>query len=38
MLAAKKGHKDVVLFLTQNGANLDIVNRVSVYIHATIPV
>ena len=38
MLAAKKGHKDVVLFLTQKGANLDLVNRVSVYIHTTSPV
>ena len=37
MLAAKKGHKDVVLILTQKGANLDIVNRVSVYVHATSP-
>ena len=38
MLAAKKGHKDVVLILTQKGANLDLVNRVSVYIHTTSPV
>ena len=37
MLAAKKGHKDVVLILTQKGANLDLVNRVSVYIHTTSP-
>ena len=32
MLAAKKGHKDVVLILTQKGANLDLVNKVSVYV------
>ena len=31
MLAAVKGHKDVVLILTQKGANLDLVNRVSVF-------
>ena len=35
MLAAKKGHKDVVLILTQKGANLEVVNRVSVYVHIT---
>ena len=38
MLAAKKGHKDVVLILTQKGGNLDLVNRVSVHIHTTSPV
>ena len=38
MLAAKKGHKDVVLILTQKGANLDLVNRVSVYIQAINPI
>ena len=38
MFAAKKGHKDVVLILTQIGANLDLVNTVSVYIHTTSPV
>ena len=32
MLAAKNGHKDVVLILVQKGANLDLVNRVSVHI------
>ena len=37
MLAAKKGHKDVVLILTQKGANLDLVNRVSVYVYTTSP-
>ena len=35
MLAAKKGHEDVVLILTQKEANLDLVNRVSVYVHTT---
>ena len=32
MLAAKNGHKDVVLILVQKGAKLDLVNRVSVHI------
>ena len=31
MLAAENGHKDVVLILTQKGANLDLVNKVSVH-------
>ena len=35
MLAAEKGHKDVVLILTENGANLELVNKVSVYVHTT---
>ena len=38
MLAAKKGHKDVILILTQNEANLDVVDKVSVYVHTTSPV
>ena len=33
MLAAMNGHKDVVLILTQKGANLYIVNKVSVHVH-----
>ena len=33
MLAAMNGHKDVVLFLRQKGANLDLVNKVSVHVH-----
>ena len=33
MLAAINGHKDVVLILTQKGANLDLVNKVSVHVH-----
>ena len=32
MLAAMNGHKDVVLILTHKGANLDIVNNVSVIV------
>ena len=32
MLAAKNGHKDVVLILTQKGANLDVINNVSVHV------
>ena len=38
MLATKKGHKDVVLILTQKGANLDLVNRVSVYVCTISPI
>ena len=30
MLAADNGHKDVILILTQRGANLDLVDVVSV--------
>ena len=33
MLAAMNGHKDVVWILTQKGANLDLVNKVSVHVH-----
>ena len=33
MLAAKKGHKDVVLILTQKGADLNLINKVSVHVH-----
>ena len=33
MLAAKNGHKDVVLILTQRGANLNLVDAVSVHVH-----
>ena len=33
MLAAENRHKDVVLILTQKGANLDLVNKVSVQAH-----
>ena len=32
MLAAKNGHKDVVLILAQKGVDLDLVNRVSVHV------
>ena len=32
MLATKNRHKDVVLILTQKGANLDLFNRVSVHV------
>ena len=35
MLAAKKGYKDVVLILTQKGANLEVINKVSSYVHTT---
>ena len=33
MLAASNGHKDVVLILIQSGANLDLVDPVSVPVH-----
>ena len=33
MLAAEKGHKEIVLILTQKGANLDLVNKVSVNVY-----
>ena len=33
MLAAENGHKDVVFILTQKGANLDLVDNVSVHVH-----
>ena len=33
MLAAKNGHKDVVFILTEKGANLSLVNKVSVHVH-----
>ena len=33
MLAAMNGDKDVVSILTQKGANLNIVNEVSVHVH-----
>ena len=33
MLAAHNGHKDVILTLLQRGANLDLVDSVSVHLH-----
>ena len=33
MLAVKNGHKDVVFILTEKGANLNLVNKVSVHVH-----
>ena len=33
MLAAENGHKDIVLILTQKGANLDLFDKVSVHVH-----
>ena len=33
ILAAKGRHRDIVLILAQKGANLDIVNKVSVHVH-----
>ena len=36
MLAAKNGHKDVVLIITQRGTNLNLVDAVSVHVHAYI--
>ena len=33
MLAVENEYKDVVLILTQKGANLDLINKVSVHVH-----
>ena len=33
MLAARNGHKDVILTLIQRGANLDLVDAVNVHVH-----
>ena len=33
MLGAGNGHKDVISILIQRGANLNIVDPVSVYVH-----
>ena len=33
MLAAENGHKDVVFILVQKGANLDLIDNVSFYVH-----
>ena len=33
ILAVKKGHKGVISILTQRGANLDLVDFVSVHVH-----
>ena len=33
MLAAMNGHEDVVFILTQKGANLDLVDKVSDHVH-----
>ena len=31
MIAAMKGHKDTILMLIQKGANLNLINKVSMY-------
>ena len=36
MLAAKRGHKDIVLILTKRGAKLDLVNKVSINVFVNI--
>ena len=33
MLAAKNGLKDVVLILTQKGANLHLIDKVNIHVH-----
>ena len=33
MLAAKKGHKNIVLILIQKGAKLDLFDKVSVHVY-----
>ena len=32
MIAAMNGHKDTILMLIQKGANLNLVNKVSIYL------
>ena len=32
MLAAMRGHKDIVLILIEGGANLNLVDNVSIYL------
>ena len=36
MLAAMKGRKDTILMLIQKGANLNLVNKVSMYLFVKI--
>ena len=36
MLAAKRGHKDIVLMLIERGANLNFVDKVSMYLFVII--
>ena len=36
MLAAEMGQKDIVLILAQKGANLDLVNKVSIDVFVNI--
>ena len=38
MLAAMRGHKDIVLMLIERGANLNFVNTVSMYLFVTVNV
>ena len=38
MIAAMKGHKDIILMLIQKGANLNLVNKVSMYFDINIMV
>ena len=33
MLAADNGHKDVISILIQRGANLNVIDSVSLYVH-----
>ena len=36
MIAAMKGHKDIILMLIQRGANLNIVNQVCILFYINI--
>ena len=38
MIAAMKGHKDIVLMLIEKGANLNLVDEVSIYLFVTVNV
>ena len=36
MIATMKGHEDIVLMLIEKGANLNLVNKVSIYLFVTV--
>ena len=38
MIATMRGHKDIVLMLIEKGANLNLVDKVSMYLFVTVNV
>ena len=36
MIAIMRGHKDIVLMLIERGANLNLVDKVSIYLFVTV--